>query len=73
MLKIFQKLLGKKYLLNKTTGEVHKLKKITKACGVHNMAKKNKAYLNEKQYQHVIVSGEFINGCVHCFKETDTD
>lgn len=74
MLKIFQKILGVKYLINSATGEVHIIKKITGACGVDKMAKKNKLYVTERKYQKLLKSGELkLNGCVHCFKETDTD
>lgn len=74
MLKIFQKILGVKYLINRATGEVHRIKNINAACGVDRMAKKNKWYVTERQYQKLIQSGEVeLNGCVHCFKETDKD
>lgn len=71
MWNFFRKILGKKYLLNYSTGEVHKISKITGACGVDKMAKHNKKYLTEKQYQRLV--DDEINGCVHCFKEDNTD
>lgn len=73
MLKIFQKILGIKYLVNKATGEVHKIKNITGACGIKNMSKKNKWYITEKKYQELLTADHKLNGCVHCFNETDTD
>lgn len=73
MLKIFQKIFKIKYLINKSTGEVHKIKNITGACGIRNMAKKNKWYVTEKKYQELLVADHRLNGCVHCFKDTDTD
>jgi len=78
MLKIFRKILGIKYLINTATGEVHKIKNITGACGIKNMSKKNKWYVTERKYQEILTSSYYLklfklNGCVHCFKETDTD
>jgi hypothetical protein len=67
----FRKILGKKYLLNMSTGEVHKIKSINGACGVDKMANHNKKYLTEKQYKKLL--DDDINGCVHCLKETNTD
>lgn len=78
-----RRLLGFKYLLNTASGEVHRLKNITPACGVDKMSKKNKKFLTESQYQSLIEISDrvaknanvknSINGCVHCFKDTDTD
>lgn len=78
MLKIFRKLLGYKYLVNVKTGEVHVISKITGACGVHNMAEKNKMYVTEEQYPKLEVLSKKLevinlNGCVHCNKEKNTD
>lgn len=74
MLKIFQKLLGIKYLINKSSGEVHRINFITSACGVNKMAKRNKWYVTEKNYHSLIKeNGLKLNGCFHCFKETNTD
>ena len=78
-----RRLLGFKYLLNLASGEVHRLKNVTRACGIDKMAKRNKKFLTESQYKGIIEVADSvaknsnkentINGCVHCFKETDTD
>jgi hypothetical protein len=73
MWKVFQKMLGVKYLINKSTGEVHRINKISGACGVHNMSKDNKWYVTEKKLNKLFLSDYELNGCVHCFKDKDTD
>lgn len=73
MWKVFQKILGVKYLINKTTGEVHKLKNVTGACGIDKMSKKNKWYVTENKVNKLFVTEYELNGCVHCFKDKDTD
>lgn len=73
MWKVFQKMLCVKYLINKSTGEVHRINKISGACGVHNMSKDNKWYVTEKKLNKLFLSDYELNGCVHCFKDKDTD
>jgi len=69
---IFRRILGQKYLVNKATGEIHRLSKVTGACGVDRMAKHNKMYVTEKKFQRIITSST-MNGCVHCLKDKSTD
>lgn len=73
MWNVFRKILGIKYLVNKSTGEVHKLSNVTGACGVDKMAKKNKQLITENKFQKMISKNSKVNGCVHCFKDKDTD
>lgn len=70
---IFRKIIGQKYVMNKTSGEVHKLKKVNKACGVHKMSEKNKLYLTTRKYSKIRSSELFSDGCIHCNKEYNTD
>lgn len=70
---IFRKLLGQKYVMNKTSLEVHKLKNVNKACGVHKMSEENKKYLTSRQYRKLRENSELVNGCFHCDKEHNTD
>jgi len=69
----FRKLLGQKYVMNKTTGEVHKLSNVNKACGVYKMSEKNKLYLTTKKYKKFRETDTQIDGCIHCNKEFNTD
>jgi len=53
MCKFLRKLFGYNYLLNKHTGEVHKVSEISRICGVDKMSKKIKNIsqnLNLKRY-----------------------
>ncbi len=64
-------LLGKKYLLNTNSGEVHLLTEKTKHCWIHLMNPKNKIYLTEKEFLKAIESGfngRPVNGCRWCLK-----
>lgn len=69
----FRRLLGFKYLLNTASSEVHKLSNLKDNCWIYKMAKMNKKFLTESKYQKLVKSGAKINGCIHCFRETNTD
>lgn len=73
MWKIFRKILGQKYLMNKNSGEVHKLSNVNKACGVYKMSEKNKLYLTTRKYKEYRNSDIKNDGCIHCNKEYNTD
>ena len=71
---IFRKILGQKYLMNKQSGEVHKLKNVTKACGVYKMLEENKLYLTSRRYKKFRESDDIqVDGCIHCNKKYNTD
>lgn len=70
---MFRRFFGLKYLVNKSTGEIHRVSKITGACGVRNMARKNKLYVTKSKMLKLIANDFKFNGCVHCFKVKDTD
>lgn len=61
------------YLINVKTGEVHLVNKITGACGVQNMAEKNKLYASKEQYSKIEQLSLKLNGCIHCNKDKNTD
>jgi len=68
--------LGKTYLLNTKSMEIHDTTALTKQCGVHLMNPKNKKLLTRRQNEKAITEGIYgrtANGCRWCNKETDTD
>ena len=68
--------LGRTYLLNLKSMEVHDTTALTKQCSVMFMNPKNKKYLSKKQFKTALtkgVDGRVANGCRWCNRQTDTD
>lgn len=68
-------LMGKPYLLNINSMEVHDLRKKTKHCWTRLMNPKNKRYLTETQFKKALkdgYNGQPVNGCRWCLKKHDT-
>ena len=68
-----RRMLGQEYVMNKKSGEVHKLSNVNKACGVYLMSDKNKLYLTSKRYAKIRNSVILNDGCIHCNKKYNTD
>lgn len=67
--------IGKPYLLNTNTAEVHFLPNKTKDCWIPMMHPAHKVYLSEKQFQQALSKGyqnRTVNGCKWCLKKHDT-
>lgn len=72
---IFQLLIGKTYLLNKNTNEIHDLKrrKVSNCCGfIKTIKRRDKKYVNFKQALELFEKGK-ANGCRWCLPGFDTD
>lgn len=70
----FNILIGKPYLLNKNTGEVHDLRNKKPSCFTFMMNKKNKQYISKKHFKQIFNKekyGVLINGCKHCNSNFD--
>ena len=70
---------GFPYLLNMRSLEVHDLRRQTKSCSIGMMARKNKRYLSQSQFEVAVTKGVKINGtmrrangCRWCLKKHDT-
>lgn len=64
-------ILGRKYLLNLNSGEIHLLTHKTKHCWIHMMNPKNKVYMTEKEFKAAMTNGykgKSVNGCRWCLK-----
>ena len=73
-------LLGKRYLLNTHSGEIHDLKVYKEhSCygTVQYMKKEHRKFLTQEQMFEVIgtktKSGKLINGCKFCMKKYDIE
>lgn len=75
MCKFLRKLFGYNYLLNKHTGEVHKVSEISRICGVDKMSKKNKEYITKSKFKKILKTRlpnkAYVNGCRYCNHSTD--
>jgi len=74
LVKSIRKILGLKYILNISTGEVHLCDSCN--CGVDRMASHNKKYLTKKQYLkivHTYYNRKWVNGCARCNKLTNKE
>lgn len=68
-------LIGRPYLLNVNTAEVHDLRKKSKSCMINFMSRKNKRYLTKSEFASALkvgYKGITINGCRWCLKKHDT-
>lgn len=80
-LTIWQKInvaLGRKYLLNRATGEVHLLTNLSPQCGAGRIARRNRRYITGTTLHRLRLrvprQGEVkINGCRWCLGKLDTD
>ena len=71
----WQCLIGRPYLLNTNSGEVHDLSRKSKHCWIRLMNPKNKRHLSEKQFRQALKNGyqgKPVNGCRWCLKKHDT-
>ena len=67
--------IGKPYLLNTNTAEVHHLPSKTKHCWIPMISKDHNVYLSEKQFRQALDKGYLdlvVNGCKWCLKKHDT-
>lgn len=65
--KLLRKVTGRKYLLNKHTGQIHREEFTTVNCSLDLIADRNKKWLTKKQALKLIKSGE-ADGCRWCWK-----
>jgi hypothetical protein len=66
------RLLGRTFLLNLHTGEVHNLKNEKKNCGISLISRDHKKYVTKKKAMEMIATKNF-NGCRWCMSKEDTD
>lgn len=64
--------LGKTYLLNLRTREVHDLGNRQPNCLLPMIAKENKMYLTRRQALRLLAAG-IVDGCRYCMPQFDTD
>lgn len=65
---------GKRYLLNKNTGEIHDLDNETTSCQIDDI--KHEHIHMDVSYMNCLIFAKMYgcpnsNGCFHCFKEKD--
>jgi len=69
----FRKILGKTYLANTHTGEIHDLSVNDKHCkGEARVARHNRKYVTLRGVKKLIATGHY-NGCRWCFSRYNTD
>lgn len=68
-----RKLFGFVYLLNKATGEVHRLSHISGACGTDYLTEWNERYITKGMFLRMMRKDKKINGCIHCNKKYNKD
>lgn len=66
----FLELIGFGYIVNHGTKEIHRVDRITPACGLHYL--RNYGY-GTRLYALMLIKWFGYNGCCHCFSEKDTD
>jgi hypothetical protein len=63
--------LGYRYILNKSTKEIHRLSTKHKNCRLELMSNKNKKYISTNNVGMLFAIG--YNGCKYCYKDEDID
>jgi len=66
------KLLGAKYILNHRSGEIHRIKHLRRSCWVHLMTDYT-IFWRRSTINYLQKNDPDINGCIHCFKNLNTD
>ena len=63
-------IIGKRYVINENTKEVHKLSNLKKNC--HYDIMNNKKYLTFSRYNHLKLNSTEYDGCRWCNTEDNT-
>ena len=69
---LINKLLGKTYLVNKRSKEIHNFNVKKSSCGRDMIAPQNRLWVTKKKALELIESGKY-NGCRWCMPKEDTD
>ena len=69
---LINKILGKTYLVNLHSGEIHNLKNEKKNCRIALISEHHKKYVTKKKAYEMMATKRF-NGCRWCMKNENTD